>query len=64
MSGEIDSHSPYLAGPISLESLFRKAQQRVERRHFRDRKVMLYHEKERQKVQRQMGQDPYLDTPG
>jgi hypothetical protein len=26
--------------------------------------VMLYHEKERQKVQRQMGQDPYLDTPG
>ncbi len=52
-------------GPIKgLESLFRKAQQRVERRHFRDRKVMLYHEKERQKVQRQMGQDPYLDTPG
>ena len=47
-----------------LESLFRKAQQRVERRHFRDRKVMLYHEKERQKVQLQMGQDPYLDTPG
>jgi preprotein translocase subunit SecA len=52
-------------GPINgLESLFRKAQRRVERRHFRDRKVMLYHEKERQKVQRQMGQDPYLDTPG
>jgi preprotein translocase subunit SecA len=52
-------------GPISgLESMFRKAQRRVERRHFRDRKVLLYHEKERQKVQRQMGQDPYLDTPG
>jgi preprotein translocase subunit SecA len=52
-------------GPIAgLESLFRKAQRRVERRHFRDRKVLLYHEKERQKVQRQMGQDPYLDTPG
>ncbi|MBL9162715.1 MAG: translocase [Planctomycetaceae bacterium] len=52
-------------GPIKgLDSLFRKAQERVERRHFRDRKVMLYHEKERQKVQRQMGQDPYLDTPG
>jgi len=47
-----------------LEALFRKAQRRVERRHFRDRKVMLYHEKERQKVQQQMGQDPYLDTPG
>jgi hypothetical protein len=26
--------------------------QRVERRRFRDRKVMLYHEKERQKVER------------
>jgi preprotein translocase subunit SecA len=52
-------------GPLKgLESLFRKAQRRVERRHFRDRKIMLYHEKERQKVQRQMGQDPYLDTPG
>ncbi len=48
----------------SMKGLFRKAQQRVERRHFRDRKIMLYHEKERQKVQLQMGQDPYLDTPG
>ena len=52
-------------GPISgFESLFYKAQRKVERNHFRDRKVLLYHEKERQKVQRQMGQDPYLDTPG
>ncbi len=52
-------------GPIAgLEPLFRKAQRKVERRHFRDRKVLLYHEKERQKTQRQMGQDPYLDTPG
>ncbi len=52
-------------GPMrGLETLFRKAQRRVERRHFRDRKVLLYHEKERQKVQRQMGQDPYLDTAG
>jgi preprotein translocase subunit SecA len=52
-------------GPLKgYEPLFRKAQGRVERRHFRDRKIMLYHEKERQKVQRQMGQDPYLDTPG
>ncbi len=48
----------------SYESLFYKAQRRVEKRHFRDRKVLLYQEKERQKVQRQMGQDPYLDTPG
>jgi preprotein translocase subunit SecA len=46
------------------EPFFRRAQRRVERRHFRDRKILLYHEKERQKMQRQMGQDPYLDTPG
>ena len=50
-----------LAGYVSL---FQKAQRRVERRHFRDRKIMLHHDKERQKMQRQMGQDPYLDTPG
>jgi preprotein translocase subunit SecA len=52
-------------GPISgFESLFYKAQRKVERRHFRDRKILLYHEKERQKMQRQMSQDPYLDTAG
>ena len=52
-------------GPIrGMEKIFHRAQRRVERRHFRDRKILLYHEKERQKVQRQMGQDPYLDTPG
>ncbi|REK15865.1 MAG: preprotein translocase subunit SecA [Planctomycetota bacterium] len=44
--------------------LFRKAQRATERRHFRDRKVLMYHEKERKKLQTQMGQDPYLDTPG
>jgi hypothetical protein len=37
---------------------------KVERRHFHDRRVLLYHEKERQKMQRQMSQDPYLDTAG
>ncbi|HEX3599693.1 MAG TPA: preprotein translocase subunit SecA [Lacipirellulaceae bacterium] len=52
-------------GPISgFEALIYKAQRKVERRHFRDRKVLLYHEKERQKMQRQMSQDPYLDTAG
>ena len=45
-------------------SLFRKAQKKVERRHFRDRKALMYFEKQRKKTQRQMGQDPYLDTPG
>ena len=43
--------------------LFRRAQRKVEVRNFRNRKTMLYYEKERKKVQRSMGQDPYLDTP-
>jgi preprotein translocase subunit SecA len=43
--------------------LLRRAQRKVERKHFRDRMVLLHHEKERKKVQREMGQDPYLDTP-
>ena len=42
---------------------FRKAQRIIERRHFRDRRALMYHEKERKKMQKQMGQDPYLDTP-
>jgi preprotein translocase subunit SecA len=45
------------------ESLFRRAQRKVERKGFRNRKVMLYYEKERKKMQRSMGQDPYLDAP-
>jgi preprotein translocase subunit SecA len=53
------------AGPFHyLRSLFRKAQRKVERRHFQQRKSLMYFEKERKKAQRQMGQDPYLDTPG
>jgi len=44
--------------------LFHKAQQKIERRHFKDRRLLLHHEKERKKIQKQMGQDPYLDTPG
>jgi preprotein translocase subunit SecA len=44
--------------------LFRKAQRKVERRHFRQRKQLMYFEKERKKTQMQMGQDPYLDTAG
>jgi preprotein translocase subunit SecA len=51
-------------GPFDeLVSLFQKAQRRIERRHFRDRKSLMYHEKERKKVLIQMGQDPYLDSP-
>ena len=43
--------------------LLQRAQRKVERRHLRDRFVLLHHEKERKKMQREMGQHPYLDTP-
>ena len=42
---------------------FKRAQKKVERRQFRSRKTMMYFEKQRKKMQREMGQDPYLDTP-
>ncbi len=52
------------AGPFDrLVGLFRKAERRIERRHFRDRKSLMYHEKERKKIIVGMGQDPYLDVP-
>jgi preprotein translocase subunit SecA len=44
--------------------LFVKAQHKVEKKHFRDRRILMHHEKERKKMQIAMGQDPYLDTPG
>jgi preprotein translocase subunit SecA len=51
--------------PITgMDTVYRSAQRRVERRHFRDRKALMYHEKLRKKIQIEMGQDPYLDTPG
>jgi preprotein translocase subunit SecA len=46
----------------SKAGLFRAAQRKVEKKHFRDRMALLHHEKERTKIQREMGQDPYLDT--
>ncbi len=50
-------------GPLdNYVRLFRKAQRIVERRHFRQRRALMYYEKQRKKMQRQMGQDPYLDT--
>jgi preprotein translocase subunit SecA len=50
--------------PRRWSSLFRRAQRRVERKHFRARKMLLYHEQQRQKIQREMGQDPFVDTVG
>ena len=46
-----------------LASLFRKAQQTVEKNHLRQRMILLYHEKQRKRMQREVGQDPYLDSP-
>ena len=46
----------------SLASTFRRAQRKVERKHFRQRKALMYFEKQRKKLQREMGQDPYLDS--
>lgn len=46
-----------------MAGLFRKAQKKVEKRHLRDRMILLHHEKQRKKMQRELGQDPYLDTP-
>ena len=52
------------SGPFdSLVRLFRRAQRKIERRHFKDRRILMYHERERKKMQVQMGQDPYLDAP-
>ena len=52
-------------GVLNQDSkLFQKAQRKVEKKHFRDRRILMHHEKERKKMQVQMGQDPYLDTPG
>jgi preprotein translocase subunit SecA len=43
--------------------LLRRAQHKVEKKHLADRFILLHHEKERKKMQQEMGQDPYLDTP-
>ncbi|MGD9127028.1 MAG: helicase-related protein [Planctomycetia bacterium] len=52
-------------GPFNNKRpIFVKAQRKIEKRHFRDRKQLMYFAKERKKMQRQMGQDPCLDTPG
>ena len=53
---ERDRVSPQFA------SQTRKAQAKVEKNHYRDRATMLHHEKERKKIQREIGQDPYLDS--
>ena len=47
-----------------LAPLFSKAQRKIERRHFKARALLLYNDHQRQELQREMGQDPWLDTAG
>lgn len=44
-------------------ALMTRAQGKVERRHFRARKLLMYNEKSLMKSQREMGLDPVLDHP-
>ena len=46
-------------GPVF--ALFRCAQRRVERPHYRNRVDLLVHEKQRQEVLKDLGADPYVD---
>jgi preprotein translocase subunit SecA len=46
----------------SFARTLRRAQRRVEREHYRQRRLLLYHAEQRRKLQRQMGQDPHLDA--
>jgi preprotein translocase subunit SecA len=41
--------------------LFRKAQRRIERRHYRSRVDLLVHEKQRQEILKDLGADPFVD---
>lgn len=55
------------AAPHTLDRLapmFHKAQAAIQHRHFKSRKMLLFNESRRQEMQREMGQDPYLDTAG
>jgi preprotein translocase subunit SecA len=45
-----------------LAGLLRAAQAKIARQHYRQRRLLLYHEKERRRMQLEMGQDPYLDA--
>jgi preprotein translocase subunit SecA len=42
-------------------TLFRRAQRRVERRHFKNRVDLLVHEKQRQEILKDLGADPFVD---
>jgi len=43
--------------------IFYKAQRKVENRHFKQRRLLMDRERQKQILHEQMGQDPYLDAP-
>ncbi len=45
-----------------LLALFRKAQRKIERRHFRDRHLLLKQAERHRRMHERLGQDPYLDA--
>ncbi|MCL4143135.1 UNVERIFIED_CONTAM: hypothetical protein GTU68_045981, partial [Idotea baltica] len=47
-----------------LSRLFHLAQRKIEQKHFQGRRMLLHQEKLRHEMQKEMGQDPYLDTAG
>jgi preprotein translocase subunit SecA len=49
--------------PEPLLRTFKRAQQRVEARHRRQRRILEYVERQRNEAHIQMSQDPYLDSP-
>jgi preprotein translocase subunit SecA len=61
----LEDYGKSTPGPFEhLLWVFRKAQRAVELRHFRQRRSLMHWEKERQKSQRELGQDPCIDTAG
>lgn len=64
-SAKIKRHQSHSNADLArLAKLFRLAQKKIESRHFRGRKMLLHQEKRRHEMQKEMGQDPYLDTAG
>jgi preprotein translocase subunit SecA len=52
-----------LTGQLNrLRLLFRRAQQKIERRHYRERAQLMQYEKHRNEMQEKMGLDPYLHS--
>ena len=45
-----------------MRGIFRRAQRRVEKKHFKDRARLMRYEKQRNEMQTNMGLDPFLDS--